>query len=356
MATDYYKVLGVGRDASSEEIKKAFRRIARETHPDTNPGDTGAETKFRAAAEAYEVLSDPNRRARFDRGDTVDLSDLFSGFGGLDDLLRSVFGEGSVFGGGAGRAARGRDVLVRAEVSLAEAAFGGEAIVEFSTLGSCPECSGTGAEPGTEVITCPDCAGVGQVRVARRSLLGTMMSVTNCPSCDGEGVLLTDPCQTCTGLGAMPEDATLSIEIPAGVSSGTRLRLSGRGESGGRVGPPGDLFVEVSVNADPRYERRDADLIYRVPIGLAEAALGTRLEVPLIEGDTTDLDIPRATQPGSVFRIKGRGMTVLGRRVRGDLMVAVDVLVPSKLTSEEEELLRRWADLRGEKTNRPAST
>jgi molecular chaperone DnaJ len=154
----------------------------------------------------------------------------------------------------------------------------------------------------------------------------------------------------------LSDDATLSIEIPAGVSSGTRLRLSGRGEFGGRLGPPGDLFIELSVTPDPRYERQDADLVYPVSIGLAEASLGTRLEIPLIEGGGTDLEIPRATQPGSVFRIKGRGMTVLGRRIRGDLMVAVDVQVPSELTSEEEELLRRWADLRGEKTDRPAST
>lgn len=356
MARDYYEILGLAREASSEEIKKSFRRIARETHPDTNPGDPQAENRFREAAEAYEVLSDPDRRRRYDRGDTVDLSDLFSGFGGLDDLLRSVFGDGGLFGGGSSRSSRGRDILVRTEVSLEEAAFGTEALVEYPTLVSCPECSGSGSELGHDVATCPDCGGAGQVRVARRSLFGTMMSVASCPRCDGEGVLLTDPCDKCAGSGAIPEDVTVSIEIPAGVATGTRLRLSGRGESGGRTGPAGDLFVEVIVSADSRYERQDADLIHQVSLGLAEASLGTRLDIPLIEGDTIELEIPAATQPRSVFRIPGRGVTVLGRRNRGDLVVVVDVLVPSELSSEEQELLRRWAEIRGEKIDRPAST
>ena len=356
MPPDYYKILGVAREASFEEIKKAFRRIARETHPDTNPGDPQAETRFRDAAEAYEVLSDPDRRSRHDRGDTIDLSDLLGGFGGLDDLLRSVFGDGGVFGGGTSRSSRGRDVLVRTEVSLEEAAFGSEAVVEYRTLVMCPDCSGTGSEPGYDLATCPDCGGAGQVRVARRSLFGTMMSVTTCPRCSGEGALLTNPCVKCAGSGGVSEDVTLSVEIPAGVSSGTRLRLSGRGEFGGRAGPAGDLFVEVSVALDPRFERHDADLIHVVSIGLAEASLGTRLDIPLIEGGTIDLEIKAATQPRSVFRIPGRGVTVLGRRNRGDLVVVVDVVVPSELSSEEETLLRHWAELRGEKIDRPAST
>ena len=356
MASDYYGILGVSREASFEEIKKAFRRVARETHPDTNPGDPQAEKRFREAAEAYEVLSEPDRRSRYDRGDTIDLSDLLGGFGGLDDLLRSVFGDGGVFGGGASRSSRGRDVLVRTEVSLEEAAFGSEAEVEYQTLVACPDCSGTGSEPGYDLATCPDCGGTGQVRVARRSLFGTMMSVTTCPRCGGEGALLTNPCAKCAGSGAVSENVTLSIEIPAGVSSGTRLRLSGRGESAGRAGPAGDLFVEVSVALDPRFERQDADLIHMVSIGLAEASLGTRLDIPLIEGGTTELEIKAATQPRSVFRIPGRGVTVLGRRSRGDLVVVVDVVVPSELSSEEETLLRRWAELRGEKIDRPAPT
>lgn len=355
MAKNYYEILGVGRDATSEEIKKSFRRIARATHPDANPGDPSAEARFRDAAEAYEVLSDPDRRRRFDRGDTIDLSDLFAGWGGLDDLLRSVFGEGAMFGGGQTRPSRGRDVLIRVEVDLAGAAFGTEAAVSFHTKSTCRVCAGTGAEGDRGLTTCPECRGAGSVRMARRSLFGTMMTVGTCPTCRGEGVLITDPCPVCSGLGAVDEETSVMVEVPAGVSTGTRLRLSGRGESGGRNGPPGDLFVEVQVGPDLRFERHDSDLIHHVSIGIAEAALGTRITIPLIEGGETELEIPVGTQPGSAFRMPGLGMTRLGRRSRGDLHVVVSVEIPKELSPDEEELLRRWAELRGERTDRPAS-
>lgn len=354
MAKDYYDILGVGRDATGEEIKKAFRRIARTTHPDANGGDPDSAAAFREAAEAYEVLSDPDRRRRYDRGDTIDLSDLFSGFGGLDDLLRSVFGEGSPFGGGGGnRPTRGRDVLVRVDVDLAGAAFGTESTVDFATKLTCDTCSGSGAEIDNGVTTCLECNGAGSVRVARRSLFGTMMTVVGCPTCQGEGVLITDPCPVCSGSGSVEGDTSVTVEIPAGVSTGTRLRLSGRGESGGRSGPAGDLFVEVAVTADPRFERHDDDLVHRRSIGIAEATLGTRLAVPLVEGGESDLDVPPGTQPGAIFSLRGLGITHLGRRARGDLHVVVTVEVPQSVTAEEEELLRRWAELRGERTERP---
>ncbi|MGH8872136.1 MAG: molecular chaperone DnaJ [Acidimicrobiia bacterium] len=356
MPKDYYDILGVGRDATSEEIKKAFRRIARATHPDANPGDASSEARFRNAAEAYEVLSDPDRRRRYDRGDIIDLSELFAGWGGLDDLLRSVFGEGSVFGSGPqSRPARGRDVLIRVDVDLEAAAFGTEAPVSFRTKSTCRVCAGTGAEGDDGQTTCPECGGAGSVRMARRSLFGTMMTVGTCPRCRGEGVLVTSPCPACAGLGAVDEETTVTVEVPAGVSSGTRLRLSGRGESGGRNGPPGDLYVEVHVSPDSRFERHDADLIHHVSIGIAEASLGTRLAVPLIEGGETDLEIPAGTQPGAAFRMPGLGVTRLGRRSRGDLHVVVSVEVPKELSADEKDLLRRWADLRGERTDRPAS-
>ena len=356
MATDYYEVLGVGREATSEEIKKAFRRVARETHPDTNPDDARAGARFREAAEAYEVLSDPDRRARYDRGDSIDLTDLFTGVGGLDDLLRSVFGDGGLFGNASSRSVRGRDILVRTEVTLEQAAFGGDAEIEFNTRATCQHCSGSGSQPGAEIMTCPDCGGHGQVRVSRRSLFGNMMTVADCPRCRGEGRLITDPCQQCNGGGAVSDHAHVTIEVPAGVSSGTRLRISGRGESGGRTGPPGDLFVEIFVADDPRFERHDADLVHRVSLGIAEATLGTRVEVPLIDGETMDIEIPAGTQPGKVFRIAGRGMTVLGRRSRGDLLVVAEVVIPTELSVEEEDLIRRWSDLRGERIDKPAST
>jgi len=356
MARDYYATLGVDRDATTEEIKKAFRRMARATHPDANPGDIGAEARFREAAEAYEVLVDPERRRRYDRGDTIDLSDLFSGFGGLDDILRSVFGDSGMFGNQSRRSNRGRDILVRVEVDLASAAFGTDATVSFNTRVACGHCGGSGAEPNSGQSTCPDCGGSGAVRMARRSLFGTMMTVGSCPTCQGEGVLILDPCQFCTGSGSVPEDVTVNVEVPAGVSSGTRLRLTGRGESGGRTAPPGDLYVEILVAPDPRFDRVDTDLLHRVTLGIAEATLGSRVEVPLLEGGVTNLDVPPATQPGTTFRLAGLGVPRLGRRGRGDLQVLVEVRIPDQLSAEEESLLRQWSDLRGERTDRPAST
>ena len=355
MAQDYYAILGVGRSATTEEIKKAFRRLARETHPDANPNDPEAEARFKLAAEAYEVLSNPERRQRYDRGDTIDLSDLFGGLGGIDDLLRSVFGDSGVFGNRPYRPPRGRDVLVRALVSLEEAAFGTETTVEYDSLKACETCDATGASPGSHPVTCPDCNGGGQVRQTQRSMFGTMMSVTTCPTCGGEGSLIADPCPDCSGSGARPGRTKVSVEVPAGVSTGTRLRLSGRGESSGRHGQPGDLFVEVEVAPDPRFERQDSHLIHNITVGIAEAALGTRVEIPTIDGEPTTLDISRGTQPGAVITVSGMGMPVLGRRQRGDLVVVVDVAVPESLSEEEEDLLRRWAELRGERTDRPAS-
>lgn len=357
MARDYYQVLEVGRDATTEEIKKSFRKIARVTHPDANPDDPEAEARFREAAEAYEVLSDPDRRARYDRGDKVDLSDLFGGFGGFDDLLRSVFGEGGLFGGGGGgRPRRGRDILIRTEISLSEAAFGTDSAVEYRSAATCPECSGSGSAPGTLPEMCPECGGSGQTRIERRSMFGTVTSLSTCRLCDGEGSIISDPCQVCRGSGAVDRDLSVSVEIPAGVTSGTRLRLRGRGESAGRSGAPGDLFVEVAVAEDPRYERSNADLVHRVAVGIAEATLGTRISVPLIDGGEMDLEVPAGTQPGTMLAIPGQGMTVLGRRARGDLIVAVDVEVPRSLSPDQEEALRRWAEARGERIDRPAST
>lgn len=353
MAKDYYATLGVGREASADEIKKAFRRLARESHPDANPGDPEAEARFREVAEAYEVLSDPQRRAAYDRGDTFDLGDLFGGFGGggLDDLLRSVFGEGGLFGaaaGATGGAPRGRDVLTRVRIGLSDAAFGTPVDVEFRTSVACDVCAGSGAEPGTERQTCPTCGGSGAQRVARRGLLGTMMSVTTCSTCRGTGEIISDPCHRCRGKGTTEEDRTVRVEIPPGVATGTRLRLNHEGEAAGRGGRAGDLFVEVQVLPDERFERDGDDLIHRTTIGMAEAALGTTVEIPLLDDGVHEMEIPAGTQPGWVTRLPGHGMTRLGRRGRGDLLVVVLVEVPTDLSDEEEETLRRFADLRRE--------
>lgn len=349
MAKDYYAILGVRREATGEEIKKAFRKLARETHPDANPGDPTAEVRFREVAEAYEVLSDPERRRRYDRGDTVDLGDLFAGFGGFDDLIRSVFGDSGLFGTAASRGpARGRDVLARVEIDLAEAGAGTDAEVRFRAHATCDVCGGDGAAPGSSLETCPTCNGAGSVRMARRGLLGTVMSVAPCDRCQGSGRVVAVPCQGCGGAGVKPEEKVVKVEIPAGVSTGTRLRLTGRGEAAPRGGRAGDLFVEVLVRPDERFERRGDDLVHVVQVGIAEAALGTAVKVPLLEGGQESVDIPAGTQHGWVTSIPGKGMGRLGRRGRGDLLVGVEVVVPRALSPEEEEALRAFADLRGE--------
>lgn len=350
MAKDYYAILGVSRDAGPEEIKKAFRSLARETHPDANPDDPAAEARFREIAEAYEVLSDPDRRRRYDRGDTVDLGDIFgAGFGGIDDLLRSVFGEGGIFGGPTRRGPqRGRDVLARVSVTLAEAAVGAPADVSFRTNVRCEGCGGSGARPGTSPRTCPTCNGAGAVRTARRGLIGTVMSVAPCDTCDGTGEIIPERCEVCGGAGVHLADRTVRIEVPAGVATGTRLRLNGEGEAGSRNARPGDLYVEVVVEEDPRFERVGDDVVTRVRIGMAEAALGTVVSVPLLDGESEEIVVPPGTQPGWTLRLPGKGLGRLGRRGRGDEIVVVEVEIPVDLSDREVELLRELAALRGE--------
>ncbi len=352
MAKDYYKILGVGRNATPAEIKSAFRRLARDTHPDANPNNPAAEARFRDAAEAYEVLSDTDRRRRYDRGDTIDLSDLFGGFGGgFEDILRSVFGESGLFGASAAsRPTRGRDILVRADISLEQAAFGCDIDVDYHADFDCAKCSGSGAANG-RMETCGKCGGAGSVRMARRSIVGTMMTVTDCPDCRGLGQIVVSPCPDCSGSGVVSEAKTVTVEIPPGVSTGTRLRLTGRGESVGRWGRTGDLHVEIAVAEDPRFERNDTNLIHRALIGALDAMLGSRTKVPLLDGGAIDLEIPAGTQPGTVFRLDGHGIPHLGRHGRGDLIVVVDVEIPTGLTADERALLERFEGLRSESTS-----
>lgn len=355
MARDYYADLGVARDASPEDIKSAFRRLARESHPDANPGDPAAESRFRRIAEAYEVLSNDDRRRSYDRGETLDFGDVFAGFGGLDDLIRSVFGDGGFFGNQGGRPAsnRGRDVLVGVEVELATAAFGGETEVAFRTKLACENCGGEGSATGTSPVTCPSCGGAGTVRVARRGLLGTMMTLSPCTTCAGHGTIVSEPCPACRGAGAVTGDRKVRVEIPAGVSDGTRLRLSARGEHPGRRGVAGDLHVEIRTRPSDDFVREGDNLIHRLQVGMAEAALGIKVEIPLLEGGTEALEVPPGTQPSTVFRMSGLGTAHLGRRGRGDLLVLTEVEIPTSLSREEEEALRSFAQLRGERPAGP---
>jgi molecular chaperone DnaJ len=339
---DYYDVLGVPRDAPPEDIKKAFRRLARETHPDANPGDADAEARFRAAAEAYEVLSDPERRSRYDRGDTIDLGDLLSG--GLEDLIASVFGDSGFFGATTRAASRrrGRDILIAAEIGLDEAFAGTTTEVDFSASLACDTCHGRGAAPGTTAVTCSTCDGAGAIRTARASVFGQLMSVSECPDCRGSGQRVESPCPDCRGTGAVRGRRTMTVEVPPGVDAGTRLRLTAKGEYPGRTGQAGDLYVEIHVRSDDRFERHGVDLHHHLEVDIADAALGMSVEVPLIDGGTRTLDVPAGTQPGSRFRIRGKGMPNVGRRGRGDLVVIADVVVPTKLSRSQRQGLEAY--------------
>ncbi|GMQ97656.1 MAG: molecular chaperone DnaJ [Acidimicrobiia bacterium] len=351
---DYYDVLGVPRDASSEEIKRAFRRLAREFHPDANPGDASSEERFRTVAEAYEVLSDDDKRARYDRGETFGGQDLFSQFGGLEDILQQFFGGGfggfgGGFGGGRRGPQRGQDVAIRVDLDLAEAAFGVEREVEFASTVTCQSCGGNGAADGHEPHACTTCGGQGRVQVARQTLLGTMMTVASCPDCSGTGKRIDHPCDECSGEGRTRGVQSLTVEVPAGVDTGTRLRLSGKGGAGQHSAASGDVFVEINVRDDDRFQRVGDDLHHRVTIGFTEATFGKEVSVPLLDGEFETLDIPAGTQPETVYRIAKKGVPRLQRRGRGDLLVHIEITVPTDLDDDAEDILREYASLRGEK-------
>ena len=343
---DYYEALGVGRDATAEDIKNAFRRLARETHPDANPGDPSAEARFREIAEAYEVLSDPQRKARYDHGEVFGGGDLFSQFGGLDDILQQFFGGG--FGGRRAGPRRGPDIGASVSLTLAEAAAASNREIAFRAPGPCDRCDGLGAEPGHDPTTCPTCRGAGSVQVARDSFLGRIMTVAPCAQCSGRGQIIEHRCTTCEGEGLVTVERTVPVEVPAGVEDGTRLRLSGRGGAGERGAPPGDLYVEIHVEEDERFQRVGDELHHRVEIGISEAVFGTTVEVPIIDAATETLEIPAGTQPETVYRLNKKGMPRLRRRGRGDMLVHIGIAIPTDLTDEQAEVLRSYGDLRNE--------
>jgi len=350
---DYYDVLGVSKDATADEIKKAFRKLARDTHPDANPDDPTAEERFRAIAEAYEVLSDESKRARYDRGETFGGQDLFSQFGGLEDILQQFFGGGfggfsGGFGGGRRGPARGTDVAVRLDLDLVDAAFGVEREVTFASAVTCGTCAGSGAKEGTDPVLCETCAGQGRVQAARQTLLGTMMTVVECPDCHGVGARIEEPCSECAGEGRVEGEQHLTVELPEGVDTGTRLRLGGKGGAGQQGASSGDVYVEVRVKDDDRYQRVGDDLHHRVMLGFTEATFGTDIDVPLLDGGTELLEIPAGTQPETVYRLGKKGVPRLQRRGRGDMLVHIEVSVPTDLDDDQEEILRRYAGMRGE--------
>ena len=350
---DFYDLLGVSRDATSEDIKRAYRRLARQLHPDTNP-DPAAEERFKEITVAYEVLSDPEKRERYDRFGPDGLGGDPFGFGGgsgINDIFDAFFGGGSPFGGGGRRGPtgppRGQDIEVVAELSFEEAVFGARHSVSVRTAVACETCQATGAKPGTQPITCLECAGAGQVQRVRQSFLGQMVTSSICPRCGGAGQVISDPCSTCRGEGRTIEERSYTVDIPAGVDTGSTLRLSGRGAVGPRGGAHGDLYVHVRVKAHDRFTRDGFDLHCELPISFSQAALGAHLEFDTLDG-TEDLVIPRGTPSGKEFRLRGRGVPHLERRSRGDLIVRAVVDVPTELAPEEEGLLRELADRRGE--------
>jgi molecular chaperone DnaJ len=354
---DPYEVLGVARDADETAIKKAFRKLARELHPDVNRHDPDAEEKFKEAAEAYEILNDAERRATYDRYGHDGLrsggfSPNFEGFGSISDLFDAFFGGagGGIFGGGfggAGAAAgptQGRDIAVHADITLAEAASGTSFELSFEAIETCEVCHGNGAKPGTPIVTCERCGGVGVLQQVTRSPFGQVMRQTACDVCGGEGKVPSEPCERCEGRGREVRRRTLRVDVPEGIADGQRIRLSGRGHAGERGGPPGDLYVLVRIAADERFLRDGDDLVTVLDVSAPHAALGASFNAPSLDGDV-EVRVAPGTQPGEIIVVRGHGMPRLRRPGRrGDLRVVINVVVPRKLSREQRKLAEKLAD------------
>ncbi len=346
---DYYEILGLGRDADERELKAAYRKMALKYHPDKNPGNREAEEKFKEAAEAYEVLHDPQKRQIYDQYGHEGLEGTgFSGFGGFEDIFSSfggifedLFGFGS---GHRGRGRRGSDLRYDLTLSFMEAAFGKETEIELTKMVACPRCQGNGCEPDTQPETCPRCNGSGQVSQTQ----GFFTIRTNCPACGGVGRHIPHPCVECRGRGQVRQRKTVSVKIPAGVDNGSRLRLSGEGEAGSQGGPAGDLYVFIHVKPHDFFQRRETDVICEVPISFVQAALGDEIMVPTLTGEKK-LKIHRGTQPGDLYRFRGAGIPSLRNGTRGDQIVQVAVKTPTHLTKKQEALLREFKELEAAK-------
>ena len=347
---DYYEVLGIQRGAALDEIKKAYRKLAVKFHPDKNPGDSAAEEKFKEAAEAYGVLSDEEKRARYDRYGHSGVS----GMGGFDpnqfadfgDILGDLFGFGDIFGAGRRRTtrpARGNDLRYDLQIEFNDAVFGKEVSLDVPRVIMCTTCDGSGAKPGTSPVSCSGCGGRGQIRYSQ----GFFAMARTCPQCGGAGKVIKDPCVTCSGAGRLRETKSLAVKIPAGVDDGSRLRVAGEGEAGWNGGPAGDLYVFISVREHPTFTRRDYDIHSEHPVSFTQAALGAETKIDTLDGKET-LRIPPGTQPNQVFRVRGKGVQFLDGSGRGDHYVHVVVRIPSSLTDEQRRLLEQLASLEGE--------
>jgi molecular chaperone DnaJ len=364
MPSDYYERLGVSRDADTEEIKKAYRKLAMKYHPDRSD-EPGAEEKFKQVTEAYEVLRDADKRARYDRFGEAGVKGAGAGAGGpggfgafdfgdaFEVFMREFGGLGDMFGGGRqrgpkGRKRRGGDVKIRATVTLEEAARGVERSARVKVLDPCEACSGSGVEPGATVERCATCGGAGEVRQVQRSMLGQFVTVRPCPDCGGAGETVTEPCHACHGEGRTRVERVVKFDVPPGVSTDDYLKLSGRGNAGAAGGPRGNILVLVEVEEDPRFERRGDDLIHTLAITMSQAALGARIEVPTIIDGMAMLEIPEGIQSGQAMRLRDRGMPRLRASGRGDQIVRVLVWTPTNLTKEERSALERLAEVERE--------
>ena len=355
---DYYEVLGLSKGASDDEIKKAYRKLAKENHPDLHPGDKACEERFKEIGEAYEILSDPDKKARYDQYGHAAF-DPNSGFGGgfggfgdfgdLGDILGNIFG-GFGFGGSTQQRRnapqRGESLRVRLSIGFEEAAFGCTKEINVPRIEDCEDCGGTGCKPGTSTETCPDCGGAGEVRVQQRTPFGVMASTTPCRRCGGTGRLVKEPCPTCGGKGKVRKQRTISVNIPAGIDDGQTISLRGQGHAGVNGGPKGDLLITVSVKAHPLFERDGSSILYEMPISFVQAALGAEVEVPTLDGKVK-YTIPEGTQTGTTFRLRGKGVPYLNGSSRGDQYVTVNIETPKNLNKEQKELLRKFGEATG---------
>jgi len=354
---DYYEILGVSRDADETELKKAYRKLAKQYHPDMNPNDKDAEAKFKEINEAYAVLSDPQKRKQYDMYGHSGLDgtgfDGFSGFGGFDfgfeDIFDTFFG-GSPFGRSTRRKSgprRGNDLKYSLEISFLEAAFGVTKEINVTRMQLCHVCGGSGSKPGTKPETCRHCNGTGQIRHVQATPFGQMVNMRTCEVCHGEGTIITNPCDECRGNGRVQKISKISINVPAGIDNGQTISLRGEGEPGMMGGPPGDLYVSIRVKPHPLFKREGYDVICEIPITFTQAALGAELEIPTLEG-TIKYNIPEGTQTGTVFRLKNKGIKHLRSNAKGDQLVRVNVEVPTKLSAKQKELLKQFAEISGD--------